>query len=165
MLSLILNAVRANRQLAYVAGATLVSGALLTAAASPSLASDAVAEKRWVAAVERKIDASLRYPSTLLTRGGKGTVLVEAVVNPDGSIASVDMAKSSGTRAFDREALRVASRLADLPPLPGRTQPESVIMAVSFGVATSAHDEQQLRVQFAKATDQAAKRAIAALRP
>jgi periplasmic protein TonB len=69
-----------------------------------------------------------KYPSMALRRGEHGTVMVSAQIGPDGVPASVDVAKSSGSRVLDRAAVDAVRRwrfrpaLADGQPVPGEVQ-------------------------------------------
>jgi protein TonB len=69
-----------------------------------------------------------KYPSMALRRGEHGTVMVSAQIGPDGVPASVDVAKSSGSRVLDHAAIDAVRRwrfrpaLANGQPVSGEVQ-------------------------------------------
>lgn len=68
--------------------------------------------------LEGKIRANLHYPRMARRQGREGTAIVRVRMKRDGSIESVELVKSSGTRALDHEAQAVFDRIGQLPPLP-----------------------------------------------
>jgi periplasmic protein TonB len=69
-----------------------------------------------------------KYPAQALRRGEHGTVLINARIGPDGVPASVEVARSSGSRVLDRAAVDAVRRwrfrpaLADGRPTSGQVQ-------------------------------------------
>lgn len=59
----------------------------------------------WLGKVERV--GNMNYPEEARRRGLTGAVRVEAVLRPDGSLASVEIIESSGTPVLDRAAERI----------------------------------------------------------
>jgi len=57
------------------------------------------------------------YPDFALAAGEKGVVLVRTALNPDGSVASATIYKSSGFESLDRSALKAASSTHYLPQI------------------------------------------------
>jgi protein TonB len=68
------------------------------------------------------------YPMRALRNGEQGTVMVSAEIDVDGVPSSVEVAKSSGSRALDRAAVDAVKRwrfrpaMTDGRPTPGRVQ-------------------------------------------
>lgn len=71
---------------------------------------------------------SPRYPAQALRRGEQGTVMVSAEIGINGVPFSVEVAKSSGSRALDRAAVDAVKRwrfrpaMAEGRPVPGQVQ-------------------------------------------
>ena len=71
---------------------------------------------------------SPKYPTQALRSGDQGTVMVSAEIDVDGVPSSVEVAKSSGSRALDRAAVDAVKRWRFRPamsegrPAPGRVQ-------------------------------------------
>lgn len=59
-----------------------------------------------------------RYPEEAKRRGQEGTVIVKIKITETGKIEKVEILKSSGIPALDRETLRVLKSLGTLPPPP-----------------------------------------------
>lgn len=151
------------------AGALLLSAACVIGAVSPARAAEPNAPltiSDWQANVGRQINAELRTPATF--RSDTATATVAIALDAGGDFTAAKVAKSSGNGAIDREAIRVASRIA-YPALPAglRGQPQTVTMQVYFGTATSADTaaHQQRAVERLAATAKKAKRIETAALP
>lgn len=57
------------------------------------------------------LTANVKYPEEAQKNGVEGRVLVQFVVDKDGSITKVKVLRSSGVKAFDNEAIRVISSM------------------------------------------------------
>ena len=71
----------------------------------------------WVSKVERV--GNLNYPTEIRRRRLVGDLLITVGINPDGSVESIDIRRSSGMPELDEAALsivRLASPFAPLPP-------------------------------------------------
>lgn len=71
----------------------------------------------WVSKVERV--GNLNYPTEIRRRRLVGDLLMTVGINPDGSVESIDIRRSSGMPELDEAALsivRLASPFAPLPP-------------------------------------------------
>lgn len=148
-------------------GALLLSAACVLGAVSPVRAAEVNAPltvSDWQADVGRQIDAELRTPATF--RGNSAITTVAIRLDAGGALASAKVAQSSGSGAIDREAIRVANRIA-YPALPAglRGEPQTVMMQVYFGTAagtdTAAH--QQRAMERLAATKKAKRIETAAL--
>ncbi|WP_068405875.1 energy transducer TonB [Labrenzia sp. OB1] len=71
----------------------------------------------YPAKVHRKILRSLRAPKG--GRRAKGEAKVRFTVRKNGSVGSVRLASSSGSKPFDQAVLKAVSRAAPFPPIPG----------------------------------------------
>lgn len=69
----------------------------------------------WRAKVERV--GNLNYPALITRKNITGSLLLDVAINPDGSIHSARITRSSGYRELDRAALRIVNMAAPYPPL------------------------------------------------
>ena len=69
----------------------------------------------WRAKVERI--GNLHYPELVTRNKLTGSLLLDVAINPDGSIHSARITRSSGYRELDRAALRIVNLAAPFPPL------------------------------------------------
>jgi len=69
----------------------------------------------WRAKVERV--GNLNYPALVSRKNITGSLLLDVAINPDGSIHSARITRSSGYRELDRAALRIVNMAAPYPPL------------------------------------------------
>jgi protein TonB len=75
----------------------------------PAFPGDAGAYQKYLA-------NNVKYPAKEMHDGKQGTVYVKFVVEKDGVITGVRIAKSSGDDAFDKEAIRVFSAMPNWTP-------------------------------------------------
>ena len=69
----------------------------------------------WRAKVERI--GNLNYPEEAVHRQLTGTLLMDVAINPDGSLHSVRVLRSSGEKVLDHAAKRIVRLAAPFPPL------------------------------------------------
>ena len=69
----------------------------------------------WRAKVERI--GNLNYPAIVTRKKLAGSLLLDVAINPDGSIHSARITRSSGYRELDQAALRIVNMAAPFPPL------------------------------------------------
>jgi len=69
----------------------------------------------WRAKVERI--GNMNYPSLIAQKRLTGSLLLDVAINPDGSIHSARITRSSGYRELDQAALRIVNMSAPFPPL------------------------------------------------
>lgn len=69
----------------------------------------------WRAKVERI--GNLNYPELVSKNNLTGSLLLDVAINPDGSIHSARITRSSGYSELDRAALRIVNMSAPFPPL------------------------------------------------
>lgn len=69
----------------------------------------------WRTKVERI--GNLNYPAVVTRKKLTGSLLLDVAINPDGSINSTRITRSSGYPELDRAALRIVNMSAPFPPL------------------------------------------------
>lgn len=69
----------------------------------------------WRAKVERI--GNLNYPAIVTRKQITGSLLLDVAINPDGSVHSARITRSSGYRELDQAALRIVNMAAPFPPL------------------------------------------------
>jgi protein TonB len=119
--------------MAMLAAATLVAPPAVAQQASqesmPPMAHDAASQPaafvslaEWSKRVEAEIDKTLVYPHETLGNevgvGSNGIVRVKFNCTSAGGTQNVEIRKTSGSAAYDREALRVVRKLVQMHPLP-----------------------------------------------
>jgi len=127
---------------AIAAGLTLSAIAVVPAPAHAASAPTSVIA--WQANVEKQIARNLRMPENALSIRDHALAQVNVRFNADGQAGSVTLAKSSGDRAADAEALRTA-RAVRYPVLPTelRGHDRTIAMQVYFADAPSLQHDQE----------------------
>jgi protein TonB len=69
----------------------------------------------WRTKVERL--GNLNYPEEAVRRGISGALLMDVAINPDGSLHSVRVLRTSGHKVLDEAAVRIVKLAAPYPPL------------------------------------------------
>ncbi|MFK5913354.1 MAG: TonB family protein [Woeseiaceae bacterium] len=69
----------------------------------------------WRTKIERV--GNLNYPALVTQKKITGTLLLDVAINPDGSIESARILRSSGYKELDQAALRIVNMAAPYPPL------------------------------------------------
>ncbi|MCW9031386.1 MAG: TonB family protein [Gammaproteobacteria bacterium] len=69
----------------------------------------------WRAQVEKY--GNLNYPALVTRKNLTGSLLLDVAINPDGTIHSARITRSSGYRELDQAALRIVNLAAPYPPL------------------------------------------------
>ena len=69
----------------------------------------------WRSKVERI--GNLNYPEEAVRKGINGSLLLDVAINPDGSLHSVKLLRSSGHKILDDAAIRIVRLAAPFPPL------------------------------------------------
>jgi len=69
----------------------------------------------WRTKVERL--GNLNYPEEAVRRGISGALLMDVAINPDGSLYSVRVLRTSGHKVLDDAAVRIVKLAAPYPPL------------------------------------------------
>jgi TonB family protein len=84
------------------------------------------------AAIERSIDAQMQMPAA---HSKRGIATVSVRVDANGNVKSANLVGSTGTKAFDDEAIRTANAVS----YPAG-KPRNVVMVLGFGLSVSAAD-------------------------
>lgn len=82
----------------------------------------------WLAKVERI--GNLNYPSEIKRNAVFGKVLLDVRINPDGSLHSMKVLRSSGNLTIDRAAKRIVRMSAPFPPLPEKILKETDVLHI-----------------------------------
>ena len=79
----------------------------------------------WKLQVVGLLERSKDYPAAALERGEEGTVQLAFTLDRQGRVTNSHIARSSGSKALDDDALEMLSRAEPFPPLPADvTKPE-----------------------------------------
>lgn len=73
--------------------------------------------RSYVATVQNQIASNIYYPPALLNTGWEGMVVLKLNLDHTGDLKNVQVAKSSGHRMFDAEAVKLVRSLS-FPPFP-----------------------------------------------
>ncbi|HIO45117.1 MAG TPA: energy transducer TonB [Methylococcales bacterium] len=85
--------------------------------------------KQWQAKVERI--GNLNYPAIAQTPGFRGTLRIDAGINPDGSLYSIRVRQSSGNKALDEAAMNIVRMGVPYSPLPKELLDEIDVLVIS----------------------------------
>ncbi len=90
--------------------------------------------------VERKVEPFWRkaFPEWAIADGRSGLVTVTIVIQRDGRLASVAVARSSGIDEFDRNVVAAVRRAAPFGPLPARLLPGPQPLRMTFDATNPA---------------------------
>jgi hypothetical protein len=150
----------AQRVVVSAIGALLVSTACVGAAVFPVNAAEVTVSTAadWQTAVERQIDAVMQTPVTRFSK----VAMSEVVMHFDGrgAFRSATLARTSGSDAVDREALRVANAIT-YPALPTHLQGKPQNVAMQIFVGNDAANVERQRKQAEKAAEALAAKADA----
>lgn len=113
---------------AFAAACVLLPGQACAQATTPA---EKVSLQQWSQRVEKALDQQIRYPTLM---GGQpfatGLVRVKFNCSENGSPDKVSLAKSSGSGALDRAAIRAVKRIVTLHPLPDGMKHDQQYQAV-----------------------------------
>jgi TonB family protein len=104
----------ASGQGAPVAGGT---GARVAAGGGQGVASGGGPSAHELAAVRRRIDARKVYPPIAVRNGWEGRVLVEMLLEVDGSLVAVRLLQGSGYRVLDEATIVAVRQASPFPPV------------------------------------------------
>ncbi len=116
--------------------ATLMIGTAFLAVASFGIAAPARAEAPagFVKTVEASVNNTMRFPQGAETQ--KGTATVAVLINAEGAVQSATLVHSTGTAAFDREALRTAKAVRY--PATGKNRTVAMVLAFNDTISRQA---------------------------
>lgn len=83
----------------------------------------------WRKQAEERGNAS--YPAELKEKGATGNVLLSVEIKPDGSVAGVEIRRSSGDRTLDEAARRIAAHAGPFAPLPPEILKEADVLNIT----------------------------------
>lgn len=98
--------------------ACFLSLCMLPLAAHASAPQAPAAEQRWQHQVRSLISRNVSYPSNARVEGASGKVVVHLTVKRDGSIESLELIESAGSRDLDSAVLNAIRRVRQFPPFP-----------------------------------------------
>lgn len=93
-------------------------------ATAPAPGFNGESEASWLSEVRERIEAAKSYPDD--ARPAEGTAVLSFVVDANGRVVGVHIARSSGSAALDRATIELAHRIGQLPPPPNGRMPISV---------------------------------------
>lgn len=90
-------------------------------------------QQAWEHRVHSLIANSVSYPSQSRHQGASGRVLVHLTLMRDGSIQSLELAESAGSRDLDNAVLSAIRRIRHFPPFPAdMAGQDSQALAIPF---------------------------------
>ena len=82
----------------------------------------------WRSKIERI--GNLNYPAAALKDGVTGSLFLDVAINPDGSLYSLRVLRSSGHPVLDNAAKRIVKMSAPFPPLPEAIRKETDVLHI-----------------------------------
>jgi TonB family protein len=82
--------------------------------------------------IKKRIEAHLVYPQEAARQNQSGQLMLEFVVKKDGTVAIVELRRSSGVGILDRYSLNTIRLSSPFPPIPERMGMERVVISASF---------------------------------
>lgn len=79
----------------------------------------------YISEVQKKISDNITYPPSLVHTGWQGMVVLKLSINQAGDLKDVKVAKSSGHKIFDNEAVKLINSLT-FPPFPPDVDTETL---------------------------------------
>lgn len=84
-------------------------------------------------ALKKYLSDNIKYPALAAEYGKQGTAIIQFVVNADGSISDVEVARSAGDSSLDKEAIRVVKSMPKWNP--GKKNGQNVKVRTKTNVA------------------------------
>jgi protein TonB len=75
---------------------------------------------------------NLNYPEAALRNNVSGDLLLDVAVNPDGSIQSIKVLRSSGKAVLDKAARDIVTMAAPYPPLSKEILQDTDVLHISL---------------------------------
>lgn len=116
--------------------ACFLSLCTLSPAAHATAPQESAAEQRWQHQVRALISRNVVYPSNARTEGASGKVVVHLTLKRDGSIESLEIAESAGSRDLDSAVLNAIRRVRHFPPFPEEMADKD---SVAFAIPVDFH--------------------------
>lgn len=83
----------------------------------------------WRSKVERI--GNLNYPQAALQKGVTGSLFLDVAINPDGSLHSLRVLRSSGHPVLDNAAKHIVKMSAPFPPLPAAIRKDTDVLHIA----------------------------------
>ncbi len=83
----------------------------------------------WRSKIERI--GNLNYPAAALKKGITGSLFLDVAINPDGSLHSLRVLRSSGFPVLDNAAMRIVKMSAPFPPLPEAIRKDTDVLHIA----------------------------------
>ena len=83
--------------------------------------------------LKKYLSDNIKYPALAAEYGKQGTAIIQFVVNADGSISDVEVARSAGDSSLDKEAIRVVKSMPKWNP--GKKYGQNVKVRTKTNVA------------------------------
>lgn len=88
------------------------------------------ARQRWQSLLQAHLDRRKRYPRQARMRQQQGVPWVSFIMNREGKVLSVSLARSSGVDSLDKETLALVHRAEPLPTPPAEVQGDKLTLTV-----------------------------------
>ena len=98
--------------------ACFLSLCTLSPATHATAPQESAAEQRWQHQVRALISRNVVYPSNARIEGASGKVVVHLTLKRDGSVESLEVIESAGSRDLDSAVLNAIRRVRHFPPFP-----------------------------------------------
>ncbi|RMD79071.1 MAG: energy transducer TonB, partial [Gammaproteobacteria bacterium] len=89
---------------------------------------DAAYLEAWRRKIERI--GNLNYPEEAKRRGLSGSLVLDVALNPDGSVRSVEILRSSGYKVLDDAAVRIVHLAAPFAPFPPAMRQDTDVLHI-----------------------------------
>lgn len=89
---------------------------------------DAAYVNDWRRKIERI--GNLNYPEEAKRRGLSGRLVLDVIINPDGTVKDVTVLRSSGQKLLDDAAIRIVNLAAPFAPLPQEIRKEADLLHI-----------------------------------
>jgi len=109
---------------------TLLTGMLFAASTFSAQASESI--EAWTAKAQQEIAIKKHYPREAIQKGVEGKVRLRLAVAETGLVKGVEIVETSGSKLLDKEAMRLAMRIDNLPSLPSGLKEHSFIVPIRF---------------------------------
>jgi protein TonB len=106
-------------------GFAVLAAVLVSTGAGQARAND------WSTKVAGLIAAQHSYPRSAQIRGEEGTAKIRISIDATGKISNVELLEKTGSDILDREAVRIPTKLGQVPP-PPNAKPAALIVPIAW---------------------------------
>ena len=85
--------------------------------------------RQWINRVERI--GNLNYPDQARRKNLSGTLILDVVINADGSLRTMELRRSSGHQILDDAAKRIVAMASPYNPFPEKLQQQADIIHIT----------------------------------